>query len=76
MPNTKKASKEGLDNLRILLEAYEYKKGQTCWINHDYYKLDSVVEAFKDIQIRKSLGAMTKADELLLSLICFSFRIG
>ena len=76
MKTSKKSAKEGLDNLKTLLEAYEYKKGQICWINETYYNLDSVVEAFRDIQVRQKLDAMTKADSLLLSLMCYSFRIG
>ena len=73
--NKEKSAIDGLENIKRLLEYYEENPDATVGVKEDYYHLKSVVDAYRDIQLRKSLGATTIADGLLLSLICYSFRV-
>lgn len=72
---TKKEATRGLENLESLLLAHK-NGSKICWIERGYYDLDLVVGAFRDIQIRQKLDAITKADELLLGFMCYSIMAG
>lgn len=65
---------KGIENIKDLLELYATTPDAVIVMERDYYDLERFVEAYRDIQLRKSLGAETKADILLLSIMAFSLR--
>lgn len=59
-----------MENIKNLLVAYENNPDGYCYMsNASGLYIKSVVDALKDINVRQAMGAMTKADSLLLSII-------
>lgn len=66
----KKDAMRGAENIQNLVKTYEAYKGGYCYMTTaSGIYLKSVYEAIQDIQIRAKLGAMTRADILLLDII-------